>query len=166
MATIEVLGDSDIDEIGARIKSLDEQGYEGPDGWRRSYLRPKLHDKLWDALMLKWHNLVPYVGTAHRCPRLLVGKRCLWHRRGCPCMYSGGIGSGRWDHVRMWRDAQSSELVLTSEPYDNVDVEWLRKLTEECAEIGVVVTTSDESPYGAPYGGTTLVMLRRVHEPV
>lgn len=149
------------DDLAARIMALDEQGYKGPEGWRRSYLRANLHDKLWETLMLNWHNLVPYVGKARHCPRLLVGKRCLWRRRGCPCPYSSGIGAGKWDHVRMWRDAQSSELVLTSEPYDNVDEEWLHQLVEQCADIGVAVTTSDQSPYGAPYGSTTLIMLRR-----
>lgn len=94
--------------------------------------------------------------SAYRCPRQVVGKRCLMPYT---CMCDWGKPNYLFDHVRLWVLPNGGGRVLTSEPY-HVDLRQLENYRRECEIIGVAIDTSDDSPWFPGY--TTLLIFRSI----
>lgn len=100
-----------------------------------------------------WHrSRSPYC-----CPRQVAGLRCLaYHARRGRCICEQ-YAHAPLDHARLWVVA-GREHILTAEPY-HISDDVLDAFRRDCAEIGVHIECSDDSPY-AP-GSTVLLILRR-----
>ena len=113
-----------------------------------------------EALMLRWYRLIPYTGTRESCPRRIVGKHCRSYARNCACQAGGGE-LGVFDHTRMWITRDTGELVMTGEPYRQTPglAAAIDDLRRACTEIGVAVTTGDQSPYAYPLDDCELILM-------
>jgi hypothetical protein len=99
-----------------------------------------------EQLMWEWHRLRP--SKAQRCLRVVQGRQCVAYnnwRRDCLCqVVQRGV---LFSHTRIWLDSDGHH-VLTSEPY-TVSRQTVAALIEQTSDLGIALTISDRSPWGA-----------------
>ena len=170
MTTMKPISDMTVDEMTEEYTARDTDGRSNLYKTNpRRYC--SIAEQLWKVLMLQWHGLIPYTGKGAICPRRLVGKHCIGiqRRTDCLCHHNYNYGSDVYDHFGMWRDKDTQELVMTSEPYTTIanisQKNRFIRFVRDCEAMGIDVTLSEKSPYGHPYNDVVLILMRTRHAP-
>jgi hypothetical protein len=111
--------------------------------------------------MREWFGLRPRRGHLHyfACPRMVVSKRCHWHRDNntadCPCQRHRQI----LDHSRAWIDKHGN-YVNTAEPY-KFDGQQIAALVAELDTLGIELYVSGMSLW---YPGNSVLLAMRARD--
>jgi hypothetical protein len=117
----------------------------------------------WTRRMKKYFGFRehPRQNTVPRCPRVILGKRCLsWQDHNAKCACNKHHPHHLWDHCRLWRDALNNR-VLTLEPY-GINGNEFAQLVANVLALGLDIQVEGYSPYYP--GHSVLIIIRKPHQ--